>query len=352
MANIEKRVAQNGKISYRVKIRLKGFPVQHATFERLTDAKKWVQHTEAAIREGRHFKVNEAKRHTLTEAIDRYINDILPLKPKNFSDQSGQLKWWKENIGSYLLSDIAPALLAQTRDKLAREMTSRGKLRSPATINRYLAVLSHLFTTAVKEWGWVEDNPLRKVSKPKEPRGRVRFLSDEERTRLLDECKKSDSQYLYTAVVLALSTGGRRMEILGLSWSDVDFSRGVITLHETKNGERRVLPLAGHALELMQQLAKVRHVKCDLVFPGKDFKKPVDLRTPFENALKRADITDFRWHDLRHSCASYLAMNGASLAEIAEILGHKTLQMVKRYAHLSEAHTSKVVARMNKAIFV
>ncbi len=111
------------------------------------------------------------------------------------------------------------------------------------------------------------------------------------------------------------------------------------------------MALQGHALELMKQHAKVRQVNCDLVFPGKSLKAPVDLRKPFETALKRAGIADFKWHDLRHSCASYLAMNGASLAEIAEVLGHKTLQMVKRYAHLSDAHTSKVVARMNEKIF-
>ena len=351
MANIEKRTTQDGKTSYRVKIRLKGFPTQSATFERLTDARKWVQQTETAIREGRHFKTSEAKRHTLTEAINRYIADVIPTKPKNSVNQIGQLKWWNENLGDYSLADITPALIAQFRDILAKSPSQRGDSRSPATVNRYLAVLSHLFTMAIKEWGWVEDNPLSKVTKPKESRGRVRFLSDEERVSFLSECKKSESQYLYTAVVLALSTGGRRMEILGLTWKDVDFNRGVITLHETKNGERRILPLAGHALELIQQLAKIRHVNCNLVFPGKNLKTPIDLRTPFENALKRAEITDFRWHDLRHSCASYLAMNGASLAEIAEILGHKTLQMVKRYAHLSEAHTTKVVARMNEAIF-
>ena len=351
MANIEKRTSQDGKVSYRVKIRLKGYPTQTATFERKTDAQKWVQQTEAAIRQGRHFKTTESKRHTLSKAIERYIADVIPTKPKNSINQVGQLHWWKEQLGDYLLADITPALIAQYRDKLARSPSQRSESRSPATVNRYLAVLSHLFTMTVKEWGWLEDNPLRKVTKPKEPRGRVRFLSDEERTRLLEECKKSESQYLYTAVVLALSTGGRRMEILGLPWKDVDFTRGIITLHETKNGERRILPLAGHALELMKQHARVRHVNCGLVFPGKNFSNPIDLRTPFENALKRAGITDFRWHDLRHSCASYLAMNGASLAEIAEILGHKTLQMVKRYAHLSEAHTSKVVTRMNEAIF-
>jgi integrase len=351
MANIEKRISKEGKTSYRVKVRLKGFPTQQATFDRVTDARKWAQQTEAAIREGRHFKTTEAKRRTLGEMIDRYINDILPTKPKNSKNTLLHLTWWKEELGQYSLAEISPALIAEKRDVLAAGTTTRKTLRSPSTVVRYMAALSHAFTIAVKEWGWVEDSPMRRVTKPKEPRGRVRFLSDEERVLLLTECKNSDSQYLYIAVVLALSTGGRRMEILGLSWKDVDLKRGVITLHETKNGERRILPLAGHALELMKQHSKVRHVNSEFVFPSLNLKNPIDLRTPFENALKRAGISDFRWHDLRHSCASYLAMNGASLAEIAEILGHKTLQMVKRYAHLSDAHTSKVVSRMNDKIF-
>lgn len=351
MANIEKRISNDGKTTYRVKVRLKGFPVQSATFNRLTDARKWAQQTESAIREGRHFKTTEAKKRTLEEVIDRYIKDVIPTKPKNSKNTILHLNWWKEELGKYSLADITPALIAEKRDKLSSETTNRNKLRSPSTVVRYMAALSHAYTIAVKEWGWVDDSPMLKVSKPKEPRGRVRFLSDDERARLLNECKKSDSQYLYTAVVLALSTGARRMELMGLKWKDVDFSRQYIILHETKNGERRALPLTGHAFELIKKLSKIRHVNCDLVFPGKNLQTPVDLRTPFENALKRAEIPDFRWHDLRHSCASYLAMNGASLAEIAEILGHKTLQMVKRYAHLSDAHTSKVVARMNDAIF-
>ena len=351
MATIEKRLGKDGKYNYRVKIRLRGFPPQEATFKRLTDAKTWTQQTEAAIREGRHFKTTESKRRTLGELIDRYIKEITPSKPKNNKNTILHLKWWKKELGPYSLSEVTPARIAEKRDQLAAEITNRNTLRSPSTVVRYMAALSHAFTIAMKEWQWIDDTPMRRVLKPKEPRGRVRFLSDDERVRLLAECKNSESQYLYTAVVLALSTGGRRMEILGLSWKDVDFDRGIITLHETKNGDRRVLPLAGHALNLMKQHAKVRHVNCDLVFPGKSLKAPVDLRTPFETVLKRTEITDFRWHDLRHSCASYLAMSGASLAEIAEILGHKTLQMVKRYAHLSEAHTSKVVARMNERIF-
>lgn len=351
MASIEKRHTKDGKIVYRVKVRLKGFPEQSASFERLTDAKRWVQQTESAIREGRHFKTTEAKRRTLGEMIDRYLEDVLPHKPKNKKNRALHLNWWKAELGKYTLADVTPAAVAEHRDKLAKVTTNRGGLRSPSTVVRYMAALSHAFTMAVKEWGWLDDNPMRKVTKPKEPRGRVRFLSDDERSRLLIACKESDSPYLYIATVLALSTGGRRMEVLGLRWQNVDLLRGIITLHETKNGERRILPLTGHALELMKEHAKIRHVNCDLVFPGKNLKNPIDVRTPWENALKRAEITDFKWHDLRHSCASYLAMNGASLAEIAEILGHKTLQMVKRYAHLSDSHVSKVVASMNNKIF-
>lgn len=349
MANIEKRTSKEGDISYRVKVRLKGYPTQTATFERITDAKRWVQQTESAIREGRHFKTSEAKRHTLDETIERYIQHVLPKKPKSQKDQGQQLAWWKEQLGQFTLADITPSLIAQYRDLLANN--DGKKPRSPATVNRYLAVLSHLFTFAVKEWEWIEENPLRKVTKMKEPRGRVRFLSDDERNRLLAACKESSSPYLYTVVVLALSTGARRMEILGLRWQDIDFNRSIITLHETKNGERRILPLTGHALSLIQERAKLRHLHCDYVFPSKDLKNPIDIRTPWENALKRAEINDFHFHDLRHSAASYLAMNGASLAEIAETLGHKTLQMVKRYAHLSESHISKVVASMNQKIF-
>jgi integrase len=242
------------------------------------------------------------------------------------------------------LADVTPAVIVECRGTLAKD-------HAPATVARYLAALSHAFTVAVKEWGWVDDSPLRRVTKPKEPRGRVRFLADEERERLLDACRASDNPYIYPVVVLALSTGARKMEILKLMWRDADFQRQVITLHKTKNGERRVLPLTGHAWELIQHHAKVRRIDSPFVFPSRNGQKGFDIRRAWESVRQQANIPDFRFHDLRHSAASYLAMNGASMAEIAEILGHKTLSMVKRYAHLSEAHTAGVVARMNKKIF-
>ena len=353
MANIERRITDDGKVSFRVKVRIKGFPVQSATFERKTDANKWGQATEAAIRENRHFKTSEAKRHTLTELIERYVKYVLPTKPKNARDQLRQFEWWKSEIGSYALADVTPSLIAQHRDKLINGLTHHGKRRSPATVNRYMAALSVTFTTAVKEWGWIENNPLLKVTKSKESRGRVRFLSQDEHEALLKACKDSANPYLYPVVVLALSTGMRQGEIMGLTWDAVDLPKGRAILHETKNGERRAVSLTGHALELIKELNKVRRIDSKLLFPSKDkaIQKPMDLRSPWETAVKKAGLDDFHFHDLRHTAASYFAMNGASLAEIAEILGHKTLQMVKRYAHLSEGHTAKVVESMNRKIF-
>ena len=152
---------------------------------------------------------------------------------------------------------------------------------------------------------------------------------------------------------MALSTGARKNEIMSLCWRDVDTKVGQITIHETKNGERRTIPLQGLALQLVKELKQDRSIHTDLLFPSRRHPKtkPIVLQKIWDEAVIEGGIEDFRFHDLRHSAASYLAMNGASIAEIAAVLGHKTLQMVKRYAHLSEAHTSQVVASMNKKIF-
>lgn len=356
MATIEERLTNKGEKRYRVIIRMKGHQPERATFRRKADAKKWAQDTESAIRDGRHFKTREAKRRTVGELIDRYIDEVLPRKGGSSFQQAKEkqkLIWWKENIGVFTLADGTPAIIAEARDALASEMIGRerNRHRSNATVNRYLAILSHAFSVAVKEWGWIDSSPVRKVSRLKEPRGRVRFLTNDEKDRLLKACKESRQPLLYPLVVLALSTGARQGELLSLEWGHVDLSAKVIRLENTKNGERRALPLASHALELMTELSKVRRIDTNLVFSHDDGKRPIEIRSVWKKAVATAKMNDFRFHDLRHTAASYLAMNGATLAEIAEILGHKTLQMVKRYSHLTEQHTSRVVARMNNQIF-
>ena len=237
MAYIEERKDSKGRKRYRVQIKLKGFPAQNATFERKTDAKEWAKRTESAMKEGRHFKTMESKKHTVGEAIERYKKSVLPTKGSHQPNQKIQLGYWKERIGDYTLADCTPALIAEVRDELLDEVTRLKKKRSPATVNRYLAALSHCFTIAMKEWCWIDDNPLRKVTKPKESRGRVRFLSDDERQKLLNACLESPNTLLYPIVVIALSTGARRGEILSIKWNQVDLNRGTITFFETKNKE-------------------------------------------------------------------------------------------------------------------
>src|SRR6266446_3961398 len=344
MATFTKRQAR-GKIVWGAQIRRKGHPTLSATFERLTDAKQWAARQEAAISEERAVPGRAARQHTVAALINRYRETILPNKrPKTIINQYKHLSWWQEALGHLRLSDVTPAIIADHRDILAQD-------HAPATVKRYLAALSHTFTVAVREWQWMNENPCQRVSKPAEPRGRIRCLSDEERQQLLASCKASRCPYLYIVVLIALSNGARKNEILGLQWPDVYLAEGKLIFHDTKNRQRRSVPLTGPALELMRQHAKLRRIDTTLVFPRADGQKPLDIRSAWEVARTHAGIENFRFHDLRHSAASYLAMDGASLAEIAEILGHRTLQMVQRYAHLSEVHTAGVVARMNKKIF-
>jgi integrase len=132
----------------------------------------------------------------------------------------------------------------------------------------------------------------------------------------------------------------------------VNLNRGAIIIEETKNGERRTVPLVGHAAEILTEYRRVhRRLDTPMVFPSEKGHKHTEVRQSWQNAVKRAKLQDFRFHDLRHSAASYLAMNGATLTEIADVLGHKTLAMVKRYSHLTEQHTAAVVSRMNEKVF-
>ncbi len=355
MATIEKRTADN-VTAYRVKVRLRGFPPETATFERLTDARAWAKLTESNMKAGRHF--GASKRHTFADLADEYAPH---------AKDPERLAYWRGVFGSDLLSAVTPERIAKARDKLLAEETSRFATpatgdealdakrqkakRSGPTVNRYVAALSVCLAHGVKELRWIERNPCELVKKPKESRGRVRFLSDDERTKLLDACRPHAD--LYLALVLALTTGARQSEVMSLRWGQIDFTRQVITLHDTKNGERRALPLVGEAFTLLQARAKVRTLKDDRIFPPTERAKKathIDLRTPWEDALKIAGITDFHWHDLRHTAASYLAMSGVSLVEIAKVLGHRTLAMVARYSHLSDGHIvatgEKLAARL------
>ena len=362
MASIRERIDANGKKAFHVQIRLKGFPPQTKSFDTKTLAKQWAQQVETELRAGRYMPHAIAQRHTVREMLEEYRDRVLiPLKPKEVRTPGPQLDWWIEKIGVYSLADITPAIIGKYRDELLTTPFGKTtqKMRTPATVVRYLALLSQAFNVAVKEWDWLPESPMAKVKKPKVANGRIRYLTPDELERLLTATKLSANPYLQTVVITAISSGMRYSEIMTLRWRDVlleeNDAHGLVILEKTKNGDRRGVPLAGPALAAIKALRqthmKVHHgkVKADaLLFPSETKPDtPIELRKSWETTLRRAKIENFRFHDLRHTTASYLAMDGATAPEIAEVLGHKDLQMVKRYAHLSKAHITKVISRMN-----
>ncbi len=211
---------------------------------------------------------------------------------------------------------------------------------APATVNREIALIKHMFTKAV-DWNYADHNPAQRVKLFKEPSGRIRYLSLEERRLLLDECEG----ILKAVVMTALETGMRKGELQTLPWRNVDFERRTIKVEHTKNNEARILPMSNTLKPALETLYLQRTGA--LVFSKDDGKPYGNWRKAFEKAAKRAGIADFRFHDLRHTFASYMIMYGkVDIHTLQILMGHKTIQMTMRYSHLSQAHLLEAVNRL------
>lgn len=368
MAVIDKRVGKKG-VSYRARVRVHGYPKQIKSFKRLTDAQQWASRMESRIHDGQFRNVSsEAKSRTLIDVIERYKAEALPHKAATTqSREHTYINFWQRELGAYALSYLSSEIISRKISGLAGAGDQRAQLKEDQkpnkpkarkTLKHYRDTLDVLLKHAQK-WGWLGQSPMDGVNRiTKANKERVRFLDDDERKALLKACKESPNPQLYPIVIFALSTGARKSEILKLTLKDLDLNRQVAILRETKNSETRKVPIVSYLKGVLEGHLKWREefvakmsTGSNFLFPRDDGREPIDIRKAWENARDKAEIIDFRFHDLRHSAASYLAMNGASQLEIAEVLGHKTLQMVKRYSHLSEDHTRDVVEKMNDKIF-
>ncbi|MCA3220135.1 MAG: site-specific integrase [Burkholderiales bacterium] len=219
--------------------------------------------------------------------------------------------------------------------------------RSPATLNRLRSALSALLRYAKRQrWlprGWV--NPVLEVEALPEHNARTRFLTDAERERLLRACKLSALRKLHLLVVMALSTGARRGELLALTFGDLDLAKGTAYVRTSKNGQPRVLPLTAPVLTEIRRLgAKPAD---QLLFSSRyEPSRPMRFETAWRTALRQAGIEDFRFHDLRHSTASLLAREGASLFEVGFVLGHRDVKSTARYSHLCVDQKRELVERV------
>lgn len=335
---------------YRVQIRLKGCPHLSKNFDIFLEAKDWKRKTITALKSGLPYETTEMRRLTVGDLIDRFIQDDLK-NLRNHRTIIGHLQWWKKEIGYCILSQFREDVIAKCRDKLKKELDSLGRPRSPATVNRYLCSLSSVINIAVKEWRLLQSSPLKNISKLQEPRGRERFLSQEEKTKLLQACQKSTCKHLFPIVLLALSTGMRKGEILGLKWKDIDLESGRITLHHTKNGDRRVVPVKGIALTTLQNLASTYECNSSYpeehVFATKNGGSPIDFRGSWKTALTNAEIENFTFHDTRHDYITSLSELGYPLHVISRIVGHRSHALTaSRYSHLRLEHAERAATEI------
>lgn len=328
-------------------IRMKGWPTATMTMRTKRDVEDWARKTEDDMVRGVYIQRAPAERTTVREALDRYLKEITPTKAeKTQQGERRRIPFLAKHLGSYSLAALTPELVSKYRDqRLSGAINPRGTRdggRSASTVRNELAILSNLYSVAIREWrmGLVY-NPCTIIRKPKASPGRFRRLKTDEEQRLFKELDAHSNPMLGQVARIALETGMRSSEITSLRRSQVNFPKRVVILHQTKNNEPREVPLSDLANAVLREAMNhpVRPIDSDLVFfgePGRKDKrrKPYVFEKMWAQAKERAGIKNFRFHDLRHEAGSRFAEGGLDARKIAEILGHKDLKMAMIYVNL------------------
>ena len=270
-----------------------------------------------------HSKVN--KRPRVAKRDEQLINNL----SKHFS-------------GKYLY-EITPKQVEEYKKNRKETKKKNGKEIAAATVNRELACLKSMFNKAIA-WDKANDNPVRKVKLFKENNMRIRYLEKEQIRSFLDAC----APHLKPIVMVALHTGMRKSEIFGLKWRDIHLEREIIYIPQTKSGERQQVPMSDIVKKTLISVPK--HPDSAYIFCNKDGRPYTNVRKSFDAALKKCDIIDFHFHDLRHTFASQLVMAGVDIKTVQELMRHKSIEMTMRYAHLSPDHKKKAVDILGQRI--
>jgi integrase len=335
----------------------------------------WARNIEGQIDRGEHKPAAKGERLTFDELVELFLTDTEHGLPTHSANQQklvpGKLKFWRKELGHILLRELSPELIDEATEKLQikRIISTAGNDHgqiSPSTVRTLLGNLGTVFRYAVTK-RFIRETPMRQIhNKPQPNDERVRILSEDERVNLLATCDISKTPELPVSVRLALNTGLRKSELFGLTQERVNLSESPkryqdnglpfvipprhILIEITKNGHPRLIPLNADAADALAGWVRIQPIDGKaLVFPSRETpRKPLDIDRPWETALRRAEITDFRWHDMRHCFASELIMSGASVAQVAKLTGHRDLKSLMRYSHLSPEHSHELVARLNR----
>lgn len=346
MASIYKR--KDGK-GWRAVIRIKNHPTVCDHFDRKEEAEDWARDTERKIKLGQ-YTPNKAKEKTVADLIDLYIKDAVIDHHKAVKDSLRQLSYFQETLGKYALAYITPELLLQERRKLLDLPTRKNTKLNPATVNRYFSTLSGAFRFACKNLRWIDENPCTNLLKLKSKPKQRRILKEGEDIRLLQACQQSHSPYLYCIVLLALTTGARKSEILNLTWDSIDFDNRIAHIKDSKNGQARKVGLVESVIQKLKKLNQNHNVKKPLVFASKTAFGKIDIKKAWHAALKRANIENFVFHGLRHHFCSIGGGLGASGTQLRTQLGHSSSRMTDHYSHLDANSTRFIGESIEKKI--
>jgi integrase len=296
------------------------------------------------IAEGRFLDKAKDPHVLFDSLVERYL-EYSKANKKSYADDIGRMKVLLRYFGGKHLSEITPWLVEKFKVQRKKEISRRKRQITNGTINRERALLSNMFTKAI-EWGMARENPVKKAKPLKENNQRLRFLTPEEISSLVAAIKSEPkAAHLLPIVITALNTGMRKAEILRLKWSDIDFPNRLISIEDSKNGEKRKVPMNSQLTNTLKDVKKIGN-NSEYVFCNKKGEPLQAVKRSFGTALKKAGIRNFKFHDLRHTFASYMVMSGVDLATVKELMGHKDIRMTLRYSHLSPGHKRDAVERI------
>ena len=306
---------------WQARVRRLGQPDETRSFLTHQEAERWARSVESEMDRGSYVSYTEAQKTTLGDLIQRYVAEVLPSKKGAHEDSIRLNAICRRPICKNSIASLTPAKIAAYRDLRLTEVAA-------GTVVRELAYLSSIINHGRREWGIHANNPVALVRKPIQPKGRERVLTSAERERLLVELQPTGrrNRWMLFVVILALETAMRRSELLSLRWGDINLERRTATLHMTKNGDSRTVPLSKNAF---QTLSAMPRSICGAVFPI----TACSLAANFDKAVERAKLPNLHFHDLRHTAITLMATKLPNLIELAAVSGHKSLKMLQRYYH-------------------
>jgi integrase len=316
------------------------------TFKKKKDARNELAARQVSMADGSYFEKAKTYTTTFEELAEEYVENFKHQRSFKRSKRY-VIEALKREFEGYRLKNISYLDLETYRNKLRNTLTAHGKVRTDASVNRAIACLRHMLSKAVS-WDMLDRNPFEKGESLQltENNRRLRYLNEEEIERLLAECPTKapprkrgrfvqgpQAIYLRDFIIIATNTGMRKGEILSLKWDQI---RGeFIYLEKTKTDKARQIPINDDLAECFKSIRKRQGLTTKYIFCDQNGHIK-DIKTAFNAALKRAEILDFRPHDLRHTFASHYVMRGGSLGALQKILGHADIKMTMRYAHLSK----------------